>query len=277
MKPLVSIYLPTHNREALLKRAVASVLAQSISDWELIVVNDGSSDGTKDYLNELAATDSRIKVLHHDTPQGACTSRNRAILQANADLVTGLDDDDEFTGQRLKQLLECWSPDYAFVCAGYNWVTGRKAKPVMCSDLTITLEKQLDMNQASNQVLTTRERMLAINGFDERFVALQDYDCFTRLIREFGPGYRIGKPLQNIYVEHSSGRISDSSKSERGFAQFLEKHGELMSERNRRNHEFLLKRRTGAPFGLKELTESLSAGYPVEKIRHYLRSKLMKQ
>lgn len=264
----VSIYMPTHNRLALIKRAVDSVRAQTHKNWELIIVDDASTDGTWNYLQQIK--DGRIKALRNDTPMGACASRNRAIAKAEGEFVTGLDDDDEFTPDRLARLLEIYDDDYAFVCSGFYWVTDKGKKPTLCRSQKITLSAQLHVNHATNQVLTKRERMLAIGGFDESFVALQDYDCFTRLIKAYGPAYRLGEPLQNIYVEHGGARISNQQRTLKGFEQFLEKHGADMTPAHRRSQQFLRKQRTRERTGVFEWLMSLPTGLVKMKTKHFL-------
>ncbi|HET8817577.1 MAG TPA: glycosyltransferase [Pseudidiomarina sp.] len=268
----VSVYMPTHNRRDLLQRAVESVQAQTHSEWELIIVNDASTDDTADYLAALAAQDSRIHVLTNETSLGACGSRNRAIEAATGEFVTGLDDDDTFHPQRLEKMVAAFASQYAFVCTGFYWVTATKRKRALCSRKVIQLDDQLLFNEATNQVLTTRERMLAIGGFDPEFVALQDYDCFTRLIRAFGPGLRIEEPLQDMYVDHGGVRISNHTKSYRGFEQFAAKHGAEMTEQHRVNHEFLLKSRVGESITFAQLWRYLRAGsMPLRKLNYYLK------
>jgi len=264
----VSVYVPTHNRLELLKRAMLSVQSQSYEDWELIVVDDASTDGTWDYLQSL--TDERIKVLRNDQAKGACASRNRAIEMASGEFVTGLDDDDEFTPNRLERLLEVYDDRYAFICSGFYWITEQNSKPTLCQSRAISLSAQLHVNHATNQVLVKRDRMLAVGGFDESFVALQDYDCFTRLIKAYGPAYRLGEPLQNIYVEHGGARISNQQRTLTGFKQFLDKHQADMTPAHRRSQQFLRKQRTRERTGLIEWLSSLRGGLVMMKTKHFL-------
>ncbi|WP_411360695.1 glycosyltransferase [Pseudidiomarina sp. YC-516-91] len=268
---LISVYMPTHNRGPLLNRAIDSVLAQTHADLELLIVDDGSSDGTWQVLEAYMQRDARVRAFRHDTPKGACAARNRALQEARGDFVTGLDDDDTFVPERLELLLKHYDPAYAFICSGYYWVEQKRTNRTMCDDLVITLAKQLDSNHATNQVFVERERMLAIGGFDEDLVALQDYDCFTRLIKAYGPAFRLGQPLQHIYVEHGGVRISNQKKSIAGFARFREKHGAEMGWRQRRNHDFWLKMRLQSPLSLAELIPSFAAGHWKMKLGHLYR------
>ncbi|CAB0151186.1 GalNAc(5)-diNAcBac-PP-undecaprenol beta-1,3-glucosyltransferase [Pseudidiomarina piscicola] len=268
---LISVYMPTHNRGPLLCRAIDSVLAQTHDDLELLIVDDGSSDGTWDVLQNYMAKDDRVRAFRNETPKGACAARNRAIKAARGKFVTGLDDDDTFLPERLALLLKHYDSQYAFICSGYFWVTQKRSKPTMCVDKVITLDSQLDANHATNQVFVERSRMLDIGGFDEELVALQDYDCFTRLIKAYGPAFRLGQPLQNIFVEHGGPRISSQRKSRLGFARFMQKHGADMQRRQRINHSFWLKMRLQEPFSLAELLLSLTTGHLKMKLGHLYR------
>ncbi|MFC0445706.1 glycosyltransferase [Pseudidiomarina halophila] len=227
-QPLVTVYMPTKNRLSLLKRAIASVESQTLADWELIVVNDASTDETASYLNDLCDKNPKVRVIHNEESIGACASRNKAINAASGKFVTGLDDDDEFLPKRLEKMIAAYSEEYAYVSSGAYWVTEKKAKPILATDLIMSPDTELYTNNASSQVLTTKEKFLAIGGFDEAFVALQDYDCYFRLVCRFGKARRIGEPLMNVHVAHGQERISSSSNSVKGFDQFLEKHGHMM-------------------------------------------------
>lgn len=227
-QPLVTVYMPTKNRLALLKRAIASVEAQTLDNWELIVVNDASTDDTAAYLEQLGQENPKVRALHNDSSIGACASRNKAIEAARGTYITGLDDDDEFLPERLEKMVEAYSDEYAYVCSGAYWVTDTTAKPILATDKVLTPETELYDNHAGNQVLTTKAKFLAVGGFDKEFVSLQDYECFYRLVEHYGKAKRIATPLMKLHVAHGEVRISSSSKSVKGFDQFMQKHGHKM-------------------------------------------------
>ena len=100
--PQVSIVVACYNAEPFLQAAMESVLAQSFQDWELIVVNDGSIDGSPQYLHRLAEHDDRIRVIDQ-TNQGQNAAANRAISLANAPLIARMDADDVCDPLRLEK------------------------------------------------------------------------------------------------------------------------------------------------------------------------------
>lgn len=93
-KPSISVILPTYNREALLPRAIDSILAQTEPDFELIVINDGSFDNTASILKEYAQKDNRIKVLTNKQNKGISYSLNKGLEAAKGTYIARMDDDD---------------------------------------------------------------------------------------------------------------------------------------------------------------------------------------
>ena len=99
--PLVSVVMPTRNRERFVREAVASVLAQTLGDFEVIVVDDASTDGTPSALVELARQDERVRVLALPVQGGCNAARNHALDHARGRYVAMLDDDDLALPERL--------------------------------------------------------------------------------------------------------------------------------------------------------------------------------
>ena len=105
-RPLISIYMPTWNRQQLAIRAIKSVLRQDYTHWELIIVDDCSTafEQLQSYVAEL--NDPRVTYTRNAFNSGACAVRNQAIMQAKGEFITGIDDDDEWTPDRLSVFLE---------------------------------------------------------------------------------------------------------------------------------------------------------------------------
>lgn len=225
--PLVSVYMPTRNRANLVRRAAASVLAQDRADLELLIVDDASTDATPQVLAELAAADPRVRVLRMPRRGGAPAARNLALEAARGRFVTGIDDDDEMLPNRLGDLLEAFEPDHAFVCSGAWLHSGTWLRPSRNTAAVITLEEQLFGDQVGTQILTLRERVTEVGGFDESLPAWQDYDLWTRLIERYGPALRIAEPSYVQRVEAGTERVTE--RGPEGARRFIEKHGVQMS------------------------------------------------
>ncbi len=98
-KPMVSVIIPTYNRAHVLGRAIRSVLDQTYQDFELIVVDDGSSDHTGEVVATFA--DPRIHYLRHEKNRGAAAARNTAIKTAQGEYIASLDSHDEWLPEKL--------------------------------------------------------------------------------------------------------------------------------------------------------------------------------
>lgn len=234
---LISVYIPTHNRSEMLKRAVSSVLRQTYKNVEIIICDDGSSDDTEQVVTLLKEKYKNIRYLKNPTPKGACAARNLGIFEAKGEYITGLDDDDEFTETRLEELFNALclaNSRYAFVCSGIEM----REKEVTSFGYTkrgaVSLDDLLSSNIVGNQVLTKTKYLQDIGGFDTSFPAWQDYDCWVRLCNKFGNGYRVGNVSYIMHMEHEHQRISTSNKVKNGFERFTNVHADLMDERQKK-------------------------------------------
>ncbi|WP_448546888.1 glycosyltransferase family 2 protein [Thalassotalea fusca] len=272
--PLVSVYMPTKNRLELLKRAIDSVFAQSYPNIDLHIVDDGSTDGTYAYLLDLANENSNVHVYRNEQSLGACASRNIAIKSAKGEFVTGLDDDDLFLPHRISSLVEAYDDQFAFCCSSMWWDYGKKQRLIDASEKVIKLDEQLSYNEATSQVLVKRQRVLDVGGFDESFVACQDYDLWTRLMLSYGCSYRIANPSYIINDTGSSERMIGNPKSVQGYQQFYEKHHKHMSKANKANQRFMKIRRERKALTLSELIRQMSAGHVSAKLRYFLSSNI---
>ena len=102
--PKISVVIPTHNRASFLKKAIESVLRQSYTNLEVIIVDDNSTDNTKEVVNSYK--DKRIKYIVHDKNKGGAVARNTGIIASTGDIVAFLDDDDEWLPEKIKKQME---------------------------------------------------------------------------------------------------------------------------------------------------------------------------
>jgi glycosyltransferase involved in cell wall biosynthesis len=228
---LVSAIVITHNRLERLERAINSVLAQSYGNIELIIVNDGSKDGTKEYLDVLVTTMPNIKVIHHDVAMGACAARNSGIKQAAGLYIAGLDDDDEWLPGRIEKMKMLYSNEFSFVYASDNIIMDDKTVPLIRRGST-NLDLILSKNTIGNQIFIEAYKLRAIDGFDVTMPAAQDWDVWIRLILKYGKACACDTVLQNVYQEGDD-RITMSSKKAAGYWKLYKKHRALMDSQHR--------------------------------------------
>jgi glycosyltransferase involved in cell wall biosynthesis len=123
--PKLSFVLPTHNRVAWVGECIQSLLDQTEKDIEIIVVNDCSTDGTKEFLDSWPK-DPRVKVIHNETNQGGGRSRNIGMEAASSELIAVCDDDDFYPEDRAEKTLQWFAENpnselvtYPYIRVGY--------------------------------------------------------------------------------------------------------------------------------------------------------------
>lgn len=243
MNELISVYLPTKNRLSTLQRAIASVIGQTYTNFELIVVDDASTDGTWEYLQSIQ--NDKIKIFRNEVSKGAPFCRNIAIKNAKGRFVTGLDDDDEFLPKRLEVLLDAYDERYAFVFSDYYIQKGNKryVKKIWKKKHLFIGELYRNGNIVGNQVFSTKEKFLDAGLFDEKLKAAQDYDMWVRLLTKYTTAYHVNIPLQIVYISESS--ITNSSNKNIGYRQVYIKHRQNFSRNAKMYHlsHYLLRKK----------------------------------
>lgn len=276
IKPLISVYMPTKNRCELAKRAIESVMSQQYSNFEMVVVDDGSTDDTPAMLAQYAKNHRNFRFIRNEKSQGAAAARNTAVENSRGELVTGIDDDDWFLPERLRIMQRAYHDHYAFICTGVIWDFGlvdnkRKRKKADYRAKVFGLAEQLSYNHATTQVLVSKERLLSIGGFDTNLVARIDYDGWTRLIEHFGPAKRIADTSYVLSRDEGLERITNSARNIEGNEQFFAKHQHLMNRANRLNQQFWDLYARNGKLSIWRLFEQLTAGLCWFKVKYYLR------
>lgn len=111
MSNLVSVVIPTHNRADLLPRAINSVLKQTYTNIEVIIVSDGSTDNTRDVVDSFIKNDDRVKFIEYTPSKGGNVARNKGIEASTGEYIAFLDDDDEWLLEKLKKQVEIIESD----------------------------------------------------------------------------------------------------------------------------------------------------------------------
>ena len=104
--PTVSIIIPTYNRAHLIGRAIQSVLNQTYQNFEIIVVDDGSTDNTEEMIKEFQKHDKRIKYIRHEKNRGGAAARNTGIKVARGEYIAFQDSDDEWLPEKLEKQMD---------------------------------------------------------------------------------------------------------------------------------------------------------------------------
>lgn len=218
MNPLISVVIPVFNRERFIKKSIQSVLDQEYSEFELIVVDDYSSDKSREKVREFS--DSRIKLLELRENGGNAKARNEGWKNVNGEWVAYLDSDDWFETDYLSRLAEAiaFNPESRFFWTGVRYVN--KDDSVIKEEFwqprevlpSTTFFDELRIGTNCG-VAFRKELLVRYHGFDESFRASVDREFFLRISRkEIGIG--IPKILVNSLLgEHESVRKNYSSQA----------------------------------------------------------------
>lgn len=257
-RPLVSAIITTQNRPELFLRALESALAQTYAPIEIVVVDDASSDDTRERIRNHPAA-GRIRYHRHDTARGACAARNTGIEVATGEFLAGLDDDDEWLPHRIEALMDAYEDRFAFVGsrsqvvqAGRSFTLGRPGR--------VNLGTIRRRNVVGNQVLVRTRRMREIGGFDESLVAAQDLDVWIRLIERFGPALVLPSVTQIVHGEHETKRVSGQGRPFRGNLALYRKHKARMSRDERRLRLAAVYRVRGKPMSWRRFFQLVPPG-----------------
>jgi len=240
MIPTVSVIVPVYNRAGTIVRSLESVLAQSYKDFELIIVDDGSTDDTGGLVRALAFRDNRIRYMRHDTNFGQSRARNTGIAASRGRYIAYQDSDDEWLPGKLQRQVDemaSLSPAVGMVyCLMFRVTTeGRevfRAKKFGPGDADLYRRGLLyDFRGIGIQSCMFRREVFDIcGGFDEQMKALEDMELLIRIARTYRFSC-IDEPLLLYYRTPNS--ISQNHLRNLGAAQYiLEKYrADIRSDR----------------------------------------------
>jgi glycosyltransferase involved in cell wall biosynthesis len=189
MIPIISVVLPVYNGEKTITETINSVLKQTFTDFELIVINDGSQDSTLNIINEI--TDPRIQVYSYPN-KGLAASRNRGIAQATGQYICFIDADDLWTIDKLdaqfKALQENSQAALAYSWTDYidessQFIRSGSYMSVM-GDVYANLLLVDFLENGSNPLIRS-EALAAVGNFDESLTSAEDWDMWLRLAARY--------------------------------------------------------------------------------------------
>jgi glycosyltransferase involved in cell wall biosynthesis len=220
------VVIPTRNRRSSLEVAVRSVLDQSVGDLEVVVADDGSTDGTTDLLDSLARQDPRVRHVRSEVGRGAQAARNAGIQAAAGQWIAFLDSDDEYLPDSLARRLEGAGGTASVVhseCLARtpDGVVQRFGVPRMSGDVHGALLAQ--PGPVFPSLLVRAPTLSSIGPLDESLVSYQEWDTSIRLARVARFAF-VAEPTF-VYATNRLDSISaDAAKAARGYEQVVRKH-----------------------------------------------------
>ena len=238
-KPMVSVIIPTHNRANLIGKAIQSVLDQTHRDFELIVVDDGSTDNTEAVVKGFG--DERIRYIRLDKNSGtSAVPRNTGIKAAEGEYIAGHDDDDIWLPRKLEKQVKAFEeapPKVGVVYTGFRRIEGNREIYYPSSKVT---QKEGNVHRellkgtfvGNPNVLIKKECFDMVGMFDEELPFCLDWDMWLR-ISKYYDFKLIDEPLVISYYTPIS-MTSNRSAINRGWILFLEKHFQEFRENDKR-------------------------------------------
>ena len=233
MTPTVTVIIPTHNRSALLERAIGSVLRQTFTDLEVIVVDDASTDATREAVSRVS--DPRLSYVRHPANLHVSAARNTGVARARGRYVAFLDDDDEWLPEKLErqvEVIERSSPRVAGVYTGAlslhrtDGSAGYTIRPAFRGDILAELLKDNCIGPTST-VLLRRECLDDVGPFDVTLKYGEDYDLWIRLASRYDFEC-IPEPLVR-YTPGADGLSSDYRVVIEGIETLLRRYRDLFA------------------------------------------------
>lgn len=204
--PLLSVIIPTYNRAHVLDRAINSVLSQSYSEFELLLIDDGSTDNTQDLLYSFTKKDKRIRTFYVDN-SGVSRARNIGINNSNGKLIAFLDSDDEWFPNKIKRQVDLYLSNKFVLCHSNeiwirNGVRVNQMKKHEKSGGDLFLKSlQLCCISPSASILD-KTIFDEVGLFDESFDVCEDYELWLRITAKHQVSF-IDEPLIIKYGGHT--------------------------------------------------------------------------
>jgi len=230
--PFFSVIIPVYNRSNIVVTAIASVLNQTYTNFELIVVDDFSTDDT--LLSISALQHPQLRILSNQHQKGACGARNTGVDAANGQWIAFLDSDDYFHPNKLMVMHETIGnhPQYqvfysAFTRDHFNTQTIKLECTGFSGSHTAILPFKNVVRGLS--VLVVEKQLLhSVGGLDEHFLARQDIDLYYRLSKHTD-FYFVPTPLLHITIAENNRISLNEQKRLQGWLQFYQKYAATFS------------------------------------------------
>lgn len=273
---LVSVIIPTYNREKVLSKSIESVLKQTYENWELIIVDDRSTDNTKELVSSFMRQDERIKYIVNDRKKGPSGARNCGMLHATGKYIAFLDSDDEWFAHHLNDSIAVLENENVNVTFAL-WIENRSGQLIKFdeqNEIKMKLEKAIQVLKPVikdnliffdegfyeftvvenfycyhiNTMVFNKEILDIIGLLDERLFANEDNDFTYRvfheysicLIRDYHFLYHEGQDNLYLFIDRSKADIEEISKDET-LIEKLTFNGDLENEMRRIRKTYIKK------------------------------------
>lgn len=206
----VSIILPTYNGERYLKQSVDSIINQTFTDWELIIVNDCSKDRTANIVDDYVEKDERIKVIHNKENQKLPSSLNIGFMQATGDYFTWTSDDNCFEKEAIVKMVDFLDSNEQIPMVRADMsIIDNESNIIGYSD-KFDNQKMFINNYVGACFMYRKEVAHMIGGYSKDLFCVEDYDYWIRIIEKYGG---IGNIEEVLYrYRNHSGSLTNTKR-----------------------------------------------------------------
>lgn len=224
--PYFSIIIPSYNRAHIIERAILGVLEQTFRDFEIVIVDDGSTDTTKSTIHEL--NDSRIRYIYQDNA-GVCAARNTGAKQANGDFLLFLDSDDEVEKSWLEDFYDLANQQYDWLSCNMKLVNLDKSE-VLVSALNPFKNIKMKGNSIPGSWAIKKDIFIKVGMFDEKIKFGENVELRFRLNQE-KLNIGIVDKYNFIYYESENGGSKNIKNKIDSNLYIINKHNLFFNER----------------------------------------------
>lgn len=239
---MVSIVIPSHNRPDLLDRLLASIRCQTFLDFEVVVVDDASSDrAAYDRVLGRYSGDISLRYIRNRENCGAQYSRNRGVTESKGELVAFVDDDDEWLPRKLERQTAIFASATEQLGLVYAWADSVDENGLILHQYRAAYRGNVLKDLINNcfipspTVVVRRAALERTGGFDESLPSCQDWDMWTR-IAEAGYELDVAEEVLALHHKHERASIGTSPRSPLGFYRFYGKHADLYKRMGMKNN-----------------------------------------
>lgn len=207
MPDLVSIITSLYNSNDFVGNTIKSVLAQTYQNWELILIDDASTDGSAKIAEYFATKDERIKLIKLDSNQGPAAARNRGIKEASGRYIAFLDSDDLWYKDKLeKQIIFMQKNEYAFTFTGYDKIDekGKKIGNILPFKNQVTYHDLLKSNHIGCLTAMIDLKMLGCKMYMPDIKKRQDQGLWLEILKEIDKAYCLYEILGQYRIREGS-------------------------------------------------------------------------
>lgn len=223
---MISVIIPTYNRGQLIQRAINSIIQQTYGPLEIIIIDDGSNDNTENIVHNI---DSDNIIYIKQKNQGACSARNRGIIEAKGDYIAFLDSDDEWKPDMLeKQIKHINNINADISVCNYFVEENNKFKKAIVNKKTntFTLDELLNRNYiTTGAILIKKELIKEVGMFDENMPRYQDWELMLRIANKMEIPFLDELLLVQHVQQKSITRSTSKEKKYYALKRILEKNG----------------------------------------------------